>query len=174
MKTEEFEDLFQKTLEELRDAERQIVDSMPKWIASCFSEDLSGALQAHLDETKQQLIRLDSIFEVTGAESSGRECKGMQGLLSEGADASERLERSMVRDIVIITAAQKVEHYEMAAYGSACAIAEMLGQQEVFKILLDILAEEKNASESLAELAKAILSGDTSLQAGARRTRSKN
>jgi ferritin-like metal-binding protein YciE len=167
MKKEGFEDLFQQTLEELCDAERQIVQAMPKMIASCSSAQLSGALQSHLDETRQQLVRLESILELAGEESAGKESKGMHGVLEESDQILDDLERSPVRDVALIAAAAKVEHCEIAAYGSACAIAEVLGQQEIFRILQDILAEERNASDTLAELAKSILGGDGAGQTAA-------
>jgi len=161
LKQEAFETLFQNTLEELYDAEKQITEALPKMIAACFSEDLSGALQSHLDETKEQVVRLESIFDKAGDGPHNRQSEGMRGLLSEGETAIETLERSAVRDVAIIMSARKVEHYEMAAYTSACAMAELLGQQEVFELLEDTLDEERQADESLAELAKAILSGDS-------------
>lgn len=155
-----FETLFREELEILYDAEKQIVAVLPKMIAAASSEELSGALQDHLDETKQQVVRLDRIFEAMGEEAGAREGQGMQGLLQEGENLIAKLEKSAVLDIGLINAAQKVENYEICGYGTVRALAEMLGQQEAAELLEETLEEESAAADILTDLAEVILSGE--------------
>jgi ferritin-like metal-binding protein YciE len=159
-KEAKFEDIFQQQLEDLYDAENQLVDALPKLIAESSSESLAGALQLHLDETKEQVTRLEAIFDRMGEEARARKCEGMQGLLSETETSVAELKKSPVLDLVIIASARRVEHYEMAAYSTACSLAEMLGQEEVLSLLEETLAEETSADQNLAELAESILNGD--------------
>lgn len=163
-KEAKFEDLFQEQLEDLYDAEKQIVAALPKIIAASSSEQLSGALESHLQETEEQVIRLQTIFEQLALAPGGRESKAMQGLLSEGEKLVGELERSQVLDIALIGAARKVEHYEMAAYASVCGLAEMLGRQEAFELLQDTMEEETEAEATLADLAESVLTGDTPVE----------
>lgn len=161
MKTEgKFEGIFQQQIEDIYDAEKQLVEALPKLIAESSSEALAGALQLHLDETKEQVVRLEAIFERMGEQPGSRKCEGMQGLLAEGEKSISKLKKSPVLDVALIAAAQKVEHYEIAAYGSACAMAEMLGQEDTLLLLQETLEEERDADESLSEVAESILSGD--------------
>jgi ferritin-like metal-binding protein YciE len=155
-----FEDVFQEQLADLYDAETQIVQALPKMIAQSSSEALAGALQLHLDESKEQIVRLEALFEQMGEQPGGRKSEGIEGLLREAENSLSKLKKSPVLDIVIIAAAQKVEHYEIAGYGTICAIAEMLGQQEALVALRQTLQEEKAADEALAEVAEGILTGD--------------
>jgi len=159
-KEAKFEDIFQEQIEDLHDAENQIIQALPKLITQSSSESLAGALQLHLDETKEQVTRLEAIFDRMGDHPGARKCEGMQGLLSEGEKSIAELQKSPVLDIAIIANAQRVEHYEIAAYSSACALAEMLGQEEVLALLQETLKEETTASENLTDLAESILSGD--------------
>ncbi len=159
MKEAKFEDLFREELADLYDAENQIVKALPKMIAASSSEDLAEALQAHLDETKEQVKRLERVFETMGEQPGGRQCEGMQGLLSESEKIMAEMEKSPVLDAGMIAAAQKVEHYEISAYGSARAMAEMLGQQDVVELLQETLDEEIAADETLTDIAEDILTG---------------
>src|SRR5579872_5033072 len=134
-KDAKFEDLFQEELEDLYDAEKQIVAALPKMIAASSSEELSAALTSHLEETKQQVTRLETIFESTSQEPGGRQCKGMQGLLAEGEKTVSELERSPVLDVAIIGAARRVEHYEIVAYNALNGLAEVLGRQDACELL---------------------------------------
>ncbi|HWC96724.1 MAG TPA: DUF892 family protein [Candidatus Sulfopaludibacter sp.] len=156
-----FEDLFRQYLEELYDAEKQIVEALPKMIAASSSEELARALQDHLGETKEQVTRLDNIFELIGEQPSGRECEGMKGLLREGENVIARMSKSPVLDAAIAAAAQKVEHYEISAYSTARAIAEMLGQESIADLLLETLEEERAADDTLSEVVDNILTGDS-------------
>ena len=156
-----FEDLFHESLANLYDAEKQIAAATPKLIAAASSEELSGALAEHLQETRKQVARLETIFEEIAQEPGGRTCPGMQALLDEAARAIEELEKSPALDIALIAAARKVEHYEIAAYSAVCGLAEILGMQAAFGMLEETLDEETAADEGLEELSEAILSGDT-------------
>jgi ferritin-like metal-binding protein YciE len=129
-------------------------------IEASSTEELASALEQHLQETREQVKRLDRIFEELGEQPGGVTCEGMQGLLKEGDKLIEELEKSPVLDAALIGAAQKVEHYEISGYGTARAMAEMLGQQQVADILSETLAEEEAADESLTEIAEAIMTGD--------------
>ena len=160
MKEAKFEDLFIEELEDLYDAEKQIVDALPKLIAASSSEELSNALQEHLDETRAQVGRLQKIFKNMGEEPSSRACVGMQGLLKEGEKLISEMSKSPVLDAALTGAAQKVEHYEIAAYGTARAMAEMLGQQEVVDLLQETLEEEEAADETLSEIGESLLAGE--------------
>ncbi len=156
-----FEDLFQQTLADLYDAEKQIVAALPKMIAAASSEELSTALQNHLEETKEQVSRLDSIFERIAAQPESTECKAMQAIIAEGQKLITNFEKSPVLDVALAAAAQKVEHYEISGYSSAAQLAEVLGQQEAFELLQETLEEESDADATLAEIAESLLTGDT-------------
>jgi len=160
MKRARYEDLFQEGLAKLYDAEKQIAAALPKMMAASSSMELSGALDAHLEDTKQQVARLESIFERMG-EQPGGECRVMQALLDEGDRLIAEFEKSPELDTALIAAAQKVEHFEIAAYRSMCALAEVLGQEELFDLLETTLAEEMEADETLNEASESILGGDT-------------
>jgi ferritin-like metal-binding protein YciE len=158
-----FEDLFQEGLESLYDAEKQIVAALPKMIAASSSEELAAAFESHLDATKQQVARLETIFEKMSEQPTGRECEGMQGLLRDGEKLLTEMEKSPTLDVALTAAGRKVEHWEIAAYGSVCALAEMLGQQDALELLQESLEEESEADEALTETADAILNGDATI-----------
>ncbi len=155
-----FEDVFHQQLDNLYDSEKQMVEALPKMIAQASSEDLAGAFQEHLGQTKEQLIRLEIILGKMCLAHGSRKCEGMQGLLSEGEKWMAQFKKSPALDLILVTAAQKVEHYEIAGYGTACAIAQMLGQQDAFDLLETTLGEEKDADETLSDMLEAILEGD--------------
>lgn len=155
-----FEDLFQETLADLYDAEKQIVAALPKIIAASSSEALSTALEQHLEETKEQVTRLDNIFERIAAQPDAAECKVMQAMLAEGEKLISEYGKSPALDVALVAAARKVEHYEIAGYTAASALAEVLGQQDAFDLLEETLEEETEADATLAEVAESILSGD--------------
>jgi ferritin-like metal-binding protein YciE len=159
-KEAKFEDLFQMGLEDLYDAEKQIVAALPNMIAAASSEELGAALEEHLEATKLHVSRLETIFESIAEDAGNRECRPMQALLDAGATLIGALEKSAVLDAGIIAAAQKVEHYEMAGYRAVCTLAEMLGQQDAFDLLDQTLEEEEDADQALTDLGDAILSGD--------------
>jgi ferritin-like metal-binding protein YciE len=161
MKSEfKFEDLFERGLETLYDAETQIVAALPKLMTAASSELLAGAFSAHLEATKNHVTRLETIFEQMGEEPRGRESEGLRGLLADGEALIGDLEKSSTLDVALATCARKVEHWEMVAYESLSGMAELVGQHDAFELLQETLDEESDADETLAQLADSILTGD--------------
>ena len=156
-------DTMQELLcEELRDiynAEQQLVKALPKLAGVATTPSLQDALQDHLVETEGHVRRLEQVFEVLGHKAAGKKCKGMEGLLEEGAEMAEQTGSELVRDAGIISAAQRVEHYEIAAYGCAITHARVLGLEEVAELLEQTLAEEKLADERLSTIADQEVNG---------------
>ena len=160
MKTEaKFENVFQEQLENLFDAEKQIVEALPKMAVQATSEELAGAFQECLDQTKEQLTRLQIIFGRIGMEPS-RKCEAIEALLREGEKSIAAFEKSAALDFILVSVASQVEHFQMATYSAACALAESLGQQDAFDLLQTTLHEETESDDDLSEIAEAILSGD--------------
>ena len=143
-------------LDELRDiyhAEKQLVRALPKMAKAAKADKLRQAFEHHLDETKGQVERLDQVFEQLDARSSGKRCEAMEGLIEEAKEMMEEIKTPEVLDAALIVGAQKVEHYEIASYGSVCALAEALGQSDVKQLLEQTLNEEKAADQKLTQLA---------------------
>ena len=160
MKESNFEELFQEELQDIYDAERQIVEALPKMAEAASSEELVAAFQEHLEVTRNQVKRLDKVFQKIGAKPGGKTCEGMQGLLREGQKMISEMSKSAVLDAGLIAAAQKVEHYEISAYGTVRTMAEMLGQEDAAELLEETLEEEKETDENLTEIAEGIMSGE--------------
>lgn len=160
MKESKFEDILRDSLADLYDAEQQIVAALPKMAHAASSEELAEAFQQHLEETKKQVERLQKIFEDMGEEPGGKQCEGMQGLLREGEKMMAEISPSPALDLALIAAAQKVEHYEIAGYGTVRTLAETLGQQEAADLLQETLDEEKATDDVLTEVAESILTGE--------------
>jgi ferritin-like metal-binding protein YciE len=156
MSVETSEELFVEELKDLYSAEKQIVRALPKVAKAVQSEELKEAIQEHLEQTKGQVERLDRIFEILGKRGSGKTCKGMQGLIEEGSEHIEEIEAGPVRDAALIGALQKVEHYEIAAYGTVATIAEAMGQEEIKELLGETLQEEKDTDEKLTEVSQGV------------------
>lgn len=149
-------DLFIDELRDLYDAETQITEALPKLIEKASYPELKSALQEHLDVTRGQITRLKTIFSGLNEKPEGETCKGMKGVIKEGDDMAGRDGSPSVIDAAIISAAQRVEHYEMAGYGTVRTYAELLGETQYANLLQQTLDEEKEADESLTELAKTI------------------
>jgi ferritin-like metal-binding protein YciE len=147
------EDVFQHELKDVLDAERQILKALPKMAKAAESEELRAALEEHRSVTEEQVGRLETIFEGIDKAPRGKHCKGMEGLLSEGSELIEEEEIGAPRDAAMICAAQKVEHYEIAAYGSLIAYANLLGMDKAVELLEATLEEEKEADEKLSSIA---------------------
>jgi ferritin-like metal-binding protein YciE len=147
------QELYVEQLRDLYDAEQQIIKALPEMIDAAQSDNLKEALNEHLDVTKEQASRLEKIFNNLGEKPKGERCKGMQGVLAEGSDLVGKIEEGEVRDAAIIASAQRVEHYEMAGYGTARTYATMLGENEAGDLLEQTLSEEKEADEKLTDLA---------------------
>jgi ferritin-like metal-binding protein YciE len=150
------QELYVEQLKDLYDAENQIIKALPKMIDAATSEDLKEALSEHLEITKEQATRLEQIFGALGEKGKGEKCKGMQGVIQEGSDLVGDIEDPDVRDAAIIAAAQRVEHYEMAGYGTARNFASLLKEDEASRLLQQTLDEEKEADKELTALASEI------------------
>ena len=155
MAQETLQTLYVSELKDLYSAEQQLVKALPKMVKSAESQELSEAFANHLEETKNQVARLEQIFESLGESPKGKKCVGMEGIVKEGAETMEDFDGKLL-DVGLISAAQRVEHYEMAAYGSVCAYAELLDRSEDLGLLKETLEEEKKADEKLTELSETI------------------
>jgi ferritin-like metal-binding protein YciE len=156
MSISNLEDLFQHDLRDTLDAEKQILKALPKMAKACTSDELRAAFEEHKTQTEKQVERLESIFEGLGKAARGKHCHGMEGLLKEGEEMIKEEEPSAALDAALIGAAQKVEHYEIAAYGTLATYAKMLGNEEALSLLLETLDEEKTTDEKLTGLASEV------------------
>ncbi|MGH9159087.1 MAG: ferritin-like domain-containing protein [Vicinamibacteraceae bacterium] len=147
--------LFVTELKDLLDAEHQLTRALPRLMKSAQSDKLRDALEMHLDETKEHVERLTGAFEALGERASAKTCAGMRGIIKEADEDVKADADGAVRDAAIIGAAQKAEHYEIAAYGTARTHAVRLGFSEVAQILEQTLKEEKRADKKLTEIAEA-------------------
>jgi ferritin-like metal-binding protein YciE len=149
-------DLLLDELKDLYSAENQLTKALPKMAKAAASEELRTAFEDHLKETENQVNRLDRIFKELEASGKGKKCQAMAGLIEEGKEIIDEDAEDSVRDAALIAAAQKVEHYEIAGYGSARAHAELLGLDEAVKLLQETLDEEIGADTKLNGIAKEI------------------
>ena len=156
MKVNSLQELYTEQLRDLYDAENQIIKALPEMIDAATSPDLKAALNEHLEITKTQATRLEQIFEGLGEKAKGETCKGMKGVIQEGSDLVDDVDDEDTRDAAVIAAAQRVEHYEMAGYGTARNFADLLGQDEAVQLLQQTLDEEKEADQKLTSLAEEI------------------
>lgn len=152
-KLDSLESLLIHELKDLYHSEKQLVKALPKVAKNASSAQLKQAIEEHLRETEGHVERLERAFDMLEQPAKAVKCKGMQGILEEGEDTLDLKAPPETRDAAIITAAQKVEHYEIASYGSAATWAEMLGRQDLKRLLGQTLEEEKAADEKLTELA---------------------
>ncbi len=135
-------------------AEKALVKNLPKMSKNATSKKLKEGINKHLDETKDQVKRLEDAFKALKLKPEAVKCDAMDGLLKEAEGILEETEPGAVRDAAIIAAAQKVEHYEIASYGTLATYAKLLGQKDVLKLMLETLAQEKNCDKDLTKLAK--------------------
>jgi ferritin-like metal-binding protein YciE len=152
MKANSLQELYVEQLRDLYDAEHQIIKALPKMISAANSKDLRKALTEHLQVTKDQVTRIEQIFATLGEKTKAEKCKGMQGIIEEGNDLVSKTKDSDVRDAAIIAAAQRVEHYEMAGYGTARTFATLLEEEDASQLLQQTLDEEKEADQTLTDL----------------------
>jgi len=155
MTNESLKELYVDELRDLYSAENQLVKALPKLAKAATSEELSAAFEEHLEQTKGHVQRLEQIFESLGESPKGKKCVGMEGLVKEGSDLTGEFE-GVVLDAGLIGAAQRVEHYEIAVYGTVAAFAELLGESEQQSLLHETLREEEETDEKLTELSKEI------------------
>jgi ferritin-like metal-binding protein YciE len=157
MKLESLRDLLVEQLQDLYDAEHRITKALPKMAKAATSPELKAAFEKHLTETKGQIDRLDQVFDSMGVKAKKKTCKAMQGLIEEGEETIKEDAEPEVKDAALIAAAQRVEHYEMAGYGTVSAYAKLLNEKVVLKLLQATFAEEKATDEALTELAESTI-----------------
>jgi ferritin-like metal-binding protein YciE len=154
--SEGLKELYIDELKDLYSAETQLVKALPKMAKAASSDELRRGFEEHLEQTRGHVERLEKVFKTLGESPKGKTCKGMQGLIEEGAEVmAEDFEGSLM-DAALIGAAQRVEHYEIAAYGTVCAFAKELGESDQATLLNETLDEEKETDEKLTELAEQI------------------
>ena len=153
-------DLFIDGLKDIYWAEKALTKALPKMIDNATSEELVTALTDHLAVTEEQVTRLEEVFNLIGEKAQAKKCPAMEGLIKEGGEIIESTAEGVVRDAGIIAAGQKVEHYEIATYGTLCAFAKILGENEAAELLLQTLNEEKEADDKLSEVAEGSINVD--------------
>lgn len=149
-----FRELFEDELKDIYWAEKALTKAIPKMIKNTTTDELSKALEDHLEVTKGHVDRLEKVFKSLGKAARAKKCEAMDGLIKEAEEIMEDTPEGVVRDAGIISAAQKVEHYEIATYGTLCAFAKTLGENESMELLQQTLDEEKEADETLTEIAE--------------------
>lgn len=159
MKVDTLEELFLEEVRDLYDAEKQLVKALPKMAKAAADDELQQAIREHLDQTKEQVNRLEKIFEITGQRAKGKPCKGMRGLVDEGREVMDEDMEDTLHDTALIGAAQRVEHYEIAGYGAARALAQQLRMQDAAELLNETLKEETETDKRLTQIAKRLMKG---------------
>jgi ferritin-like metal-binding protein YciE len=156
-------------IDELRDiynAEKQLTKALPKMAKAATTEDLRNGFTEHLEQTRGHVERLEQIFEALGQRATGKTCVAMEGLVEEGSEIMQDDFKGEVLDAALIAAAQRVEHYEIAAYGTLCAFADLLGESQHASLLRQTLDEEKATDERLTELSQDINVAASDLREG--------
>lgn len=149
-------DLFVHEIKDIYYAEKQLLKALPKMAKHAESDELRAAFEEHLEVTEKQVERLERIFEILDVPARGKKCHGMEGLIKEGSELMKEEDPGAPLDAALIASAQKVEHYEIAAYGTLATYAKMLELDEALELLTDTLAEEKETDEKLTALASEI------------------
>ena len=156
MEINSLRELYIDHLRDLYDAENQLIKALPRMAKEASSDELRQAVEEHLEQTRGQAERLEQIFEKLGEKPKGKKCKGMQGVIEEGKETLEEDMEEDTKDAAIIAAAQRVEHYEIAGYGTARTYANLLGENEAAELLEETLNEEKETDQKLTQLAEEI------------------
>jgi ferritin-like metal-binding protein YciE len=156
MKSSSLKEVYIDELRDLYNCEQQLIKALPKMVKAASSEELSKGFEEHLEQTKEHARRIEQIFQELGEPVKGKKCKGMEGIIAEGGEVMSEDYDGAVMDAAIITAAQRVEHYEIAAYGSVHAFATLLGETEAANLLEQTLEEEKETDQKLTELSQEI------------------
>lgn len=154
MAIKSIEDLFLHELSDIYSAEKQLTKALPKLAKAASSEGLVQAFEGHLEETHHQVERIDEIVDRLGLKLKRVKCAAMEGLVDEGRDIIDSIDKGALRDAALIVGAQKVEHYEIATYGALCALAAKIGYEEAIPLLKATLGEEKNADQKLSGIAE--------------------
>jgi len=157
MELQTLKDLYIKELKDLYSAENQIIKALPKMVKAASNEDLASGFEEHLEQTKEHAARLEKILKNLDETTKGPKCHGMEGVLKEGAEMIEEEADEEVKDAGLISAAQRVEHYEMAGYGCVVAYAKLIGDKEGAKLLQQTLEEEEATDEKLTDLAESVI-----------------
>jgi ferritin-like metal-binding protein YciE len=160
MKMESLKDLYLEQLRDLYDAETQLVEALPKIAEAANASDLKTAFNQHLRQTREHVTRLERIFSALGEKPEGQTCQGMKGLLKEGQEIIKAKGEPEVIDAGLIAAAQRVEHYEIAGYGTVRTYAETLGAEEAARLLEKTLQEEEETDDKLTELAESHINAE--------------
>jgi ferritin-like metal-binding protein YciE len=155
-KLDSLEPLMIEELRDLLDAEKQVTKALPKMAKAASSEELRSAFKEHLEQTSQQIARLNQVFDHIGERPRAKKCKAMESLIEEGEDMLQEADEGPTRDALLIASAQKVEHYEMAAYGTARTFANLLGHPEAADLLEQTLKQEKETDLRLTEIAESV------------------
>ena len=156
MRKDSLRQLYVDELRDLYNAETQLVKALPKMAKASSNAELRQGFEEHLRQTSEQVSRLEQIFDMLGEKPTGKKCLGMEGLVKEGAETMQEDYEDAVMDAAIIGAAQRVEHYEIAGYGTVRTFAELLGESEHVSLLEQTLEEEKQTDEKLTQLAENI------------------
>jgi ferritin-like metal-binding protein YciE len=164
MKLDTLQKLYVDELRDLYNAENQLLKALPKMAKAASSEELKNAFEKHLEQTEMHVQRLEQVFEELDQTPKGKTCRAMKGLIQEGSEILEEEGDPSVLDAGIIVAAQKVEHYEIAGYGSVRTFAELLGQQKAVELLQTTLDEESEANELLNGLAESIVNPEALME----------
>ena len=164
MKLDTLQKLYTDELRDLYNAENQLVKALPKMAKAASSEDLKDAFEKHLEQTKGHVKRLEQVFEALGEKPKGKTCRAMKGLIEEGSEILKEEGEESILDAGIIVAAQKVEHYEIASYGSVRTFAHLLGQNKAAELLQTTLDEESETNELLNRLAEGIVNPEAMLE----------
>jgi len=154
MAAKTLQDLFVHSLSDIYSAEKQLTKALPKLARAASNPKLSAAFEAHLEETRGQIERIDQVVEACDLKLKRMKCAAMEGLVEEGHEVIEEIEKGPVLDAALIAAAQKVEHYEISSYGTLCVLAKQLGFKEAVPLLKATLGEEKSTDEKLSVLAE--------------------
>jgi ferritin-like metal-binding protein YciE len=160
MKLDSLKKLYIQELRDLYSAETQIVKALPKMAKAAKATELREAFKTHLEETRNQVTRLTTIFENLGVSPKGKACKAMEGLLAEGAELMDEDAEPVILDAGLIAAAQRVEHYEMAGYGTVRTYARLLGESDAEELLQETLDEEGNADKKLTDIAEQVVNAE--------------
>jgi len=164
MKLDNLKTLYINELRDLYNAENQLVKALPKMAKAASSQQLKDAFEKHLEQTKTHVERLEEVFEEINEKPKGRTCKAMKGLIEEGSEILHEDGEESVIDAGIIVAAQKVEHYEIAGYGSVRTFAELLGKNKSAELLQTTLNEESETNETLNQLAEGIVNPEAVME----------
>lgn len=165
MEIDSLRKLYVEELKDLYSAEKQLLQALPRMAKKAENEQLRRAFEEHTQVTQEQVSRLEKIFEALGKPARGKKCKAMEGLIEEGKEIMQEDMEPEVMDAALISISQKIEHYEIAGYGTVRTYAEMLGEQEAAKLLQQTLNEEGEADKKLTQLAESSINVEANVEA---------